>query len=193
VAVINDHVGNSHRHGLPCDEREWSLAGRPCRKRDKQAELPVKVCPSCFCTVASTVADCPECGHHWEPPRRELVTVSGSLQEIKQPGKFKQGDSVAYKGKGPCTVAAIFPEKNAAFLLTITGNDFTHQDCYISDLDHWDHFVAKQKEEAKSLEQRKQVAKARTREELEALRLERGYSRGWTDHILRARAKHGRV
>jgi DNA repair protein RadD len=82
VAVINDHVGNSHRHGLPTDERDWSLRGRPTRKRDKQAELPVKVCPACFCTVASVVSDCPECGHHWEPPRRELVTVSGSLQEL---------------------------------------------------------------------------------------------------------------
>ena len=36
--------------------------------------------------------------------------------------------------------------------------------------------------------QRRQiVGKARTREELEAIRLERGYSRGWTDHMLRAR------
>jgi DNA repair protein RadD len=130
VAIINDHVGNSHRHGLPTDERDWSLAGRPTRKRDKQAELPVKVCPQCFCTVASVVSDCPECGHHWEPPRRELVTVSGSLQELTA--------------------------------------------------------------EQHALNQRRQVAKARTREELEALRLERGYSRGWTDHILRARAKHGR-
>jgi DNA repair protein RadD len=131
MATINDHVGNSHRHGLPTDERDWSLAGRPTRKRDKQAELPVKVCPACFCTVASVVMDCPDCGHHWEPPRRELVTVSGSLQELTA--------------------------------------------------------------EQHALNQRRAVAKARTREELEALRLERGYSRGWTDHILRARAKHGRV
>ena len=34
---------------------------------------------------------------------------------------------------------------------------------------------------------RSEVAQARTREELETIRLERGYSRGWTDHILRAR------
>ena len=27
-AVILDHVGNAHRHGLPTDEREWNLAGR---------------------------------------------------------------------------------------------------------------------------------------------------------------------
>lgn len=39
---------------------------------------------------------------------------------------------------------------------------------------------------------RNQVAQARTRVELELIRLERGYSRGWTDHILRARGnRHG--
>jgi DNA repair protein RadD len=31
-AVILDHVGNAHRHGLPTDEREWNLAGRHRRE-----------------------------------------------------------------------------------------------------------------------------------------------------------------
>jgi hypothetical protein len=44
-----------------------------------------------------------------------------------------------------------------------------------------------------AINQRKQVARARSREELEAIRLERGYSRGWTDHILRARSKYGPI
>lgn len=124
-AIINDHVGNSLRHGLPTDPREWSLEGRQKRKRAASDAMPVRVCPSCFATLPSTLDVCTECGHTFETQRRALTIVEGDLQEL------------------PAGV------------------------------------IARRK--------RQQVGNARTREELEAIRLERGYSRGWTDHILRAR------
>ena len=126
-AIVNDHVGNSLRHGLPTDQREWSLEGRTKRgKRAASEALPVKVCDSCFSTLASAEPICPVCGFVFPPPaRRELVTVEGTLQELTA--------------------------------------------------------------QAAAQQRRQAVGKARTREELEAIRLERGYSRGWTDHILRAR------
>lgn len=126
-AIINDHVGNSLRHGLPTDHREWSLEGQS--KRGKRADsdaLPVKVCDRCFSTLPTTEHTCPVCGFIFPAPkRRELVTVEGNLQELTAQAAAKQ--------------------------------------------------------------RRQAVGKARTREEIEAIRLERGYSRGWTDHILRAR------
>jgi superfamily II DNA or RNA helicase len=129
-AVINDHVGNSHRHGLPTDARDWSLEGRTKRgKRAPSDALPVRVCPKCFSALPSTLQVCSECGHQFEAPRRELVTVDGTLQEL------------------PASV------------------------------------IARRK--------RTEVAKARTREELEAIRLERGYKPGWTDHMLKARSSYG--
>lgn len=130
-AVINDHVGNSLRHGLPTDPREWSLEGRTKRgKRAPSDALPVKVCDHCFATLPSAEPVCPCCGHIFPAQaRRELTTIDGTLQEL------------------PASV------------------------------------VARRK--------RTEVAQARTREELETIRLERGYSRGWTDHILRARGNHG--
>lgn len=126
-AIINDHVGNSLRHGLPTDHREWSLEGRTKRgKRPATDALPVKVCDRCFSTLPSSEPTCPVCGFIFPAPmRRELVTVEGNLQELTAQAAARQ--------------------------------------------------------------RRQAVGKARTREELEAIRLERGYSRGWTDHILKAR------
>lgn len=132
-AIINDHVGNSHRHGLPTDPREWSLEGRPKGKSRKPSDaLPVRVCPACFATQPAAQLTCDCCGHAIDPPKpRELTVVDGDLQEL------------------PAAVVA--------------------------------------------RSRRAEVGQARTREELEAIRLERGYSRGWTDHILRARGNHGRA
>jgi DNA repair protein RadD len=125
-AIVNDHVGNSLRHGLPTDQREWSLEGRQKRKRAASDALPVKVCDQCFSTLPSTEPVCPICGFVFPAAaRRELTVIDGDLQEL-------------------------------------TARDAARQ-------------------------RRQVVGKARTREELEAIRLERGYSRGWTDHILRAR------
>ena len=125
-AIVNDHVGNSLRHGLPTDPREWSLEGRTKRKRAASDALPVKVCDQCFSTLHSAEPICPICGFVFpQQARRELVTIDGDLQEL-------------------------------------TAQEAARQ-------------------------RRQVVGKARTREELEAIRLERGYSRGWTDHILRAR------
>lgn len=83
VAVVNDHVGNSSRHGLPADERDWTLQGRTRRGRAAAAELPVRVCDRCFCTMPSAVLTCPECGHVAEAPGpRTLETVAGALVEL---------------------------------------------------------------------------------------------------------------
>jgi superfamily II DNA or RNA helicase len=125
-AIVNDHVGNSLRHGLPTDPREWSLEGQQKRRQAASEALPVKVCPSCFATIPGPEPVCSICGHVFPPPaRRELTMVDGALQEL------------------PASV------------------------------------IARRK--------RSEVAQARTREELEALRLERGYKPGWVDHMLRAR------
>ena len=81
VAVVLDHVGNCHRHGLPTDEREWTLDG--VAKRSREAAPSVRVCPSCFCAMPSGTPACPECGHQFQPEIRELEHVDGQLVEIK--------------------------------------------------------------------------------------------------------------
>jgi len=82
VAVVLDHVGNCHRHGLPTDDREWTLDGVSKRQRD--AVPSVRVCPTCFCALPSRAPTCPECGHQFQPAPRQLQHVDGELRELEQ-------------------------------------------------------------------------------------------------------------
>ena len=62
--VVLDHAGNIKRHGLPDQERRWSLDGiaKPT------GEAPVKTCPECRAIVARAAQTCPVCGHvFWRP------------------------------------------------------------------------------------------------------------------------------
>jgi superfamily II DNA or RNA helicase len=80
-AIILDHAGNVSRHGLPDDERIWSLDGKVKTRKSKPAEVPVKTCPKCFATVASVATHC-RCGHEFKAAVREINHVEGKLQEI---------------------------------------------------------------------------------------------------------------
>ena len=82
-AIVNDHVGNTGRHGLPTDPREWSLEGRP--KRRAGATSPaVTVCPACFAAAPAAASVCPDCGHQLQAQvsRREMETIDGHLVEL---------------------------------------------------------------------------------------------------------------
>ena len=62
--VILDMVANFERHGLPDDDREWSLQGRKKRTRQKeQNTVRARVCENCFRTYAGNGRECPYCGH----------------------------------------------------------------------------------------------------------------------------------
>lgn len=116
--VILDMVANFERHGLPDDDREWSLQGRKKRTRQKeQNTIRARVCENCFRTYAGSGAVCPYCGHDNGKTRAELEA------------------------------------DERAELERITAEN------------------RKQK--------RMEVGKARTREELERIARERGYSKNW--------------
>mgnify|MGYP000847565055 CR=1 FL=1 len=83
-AILLDHAGNVKRHGLPDDEREWTLDGRrkSPRKRKDQDDISSKSCPMCFTVTQSVASQCKTCGHVFTPKPREIEEVSGELSEI---------------------------------------------------------------------------------------------------------------
>jgi DNA repair protein RadD len=83
-ATVLDHVGNTWRHGLPDDERDWTLEGR--RNRKKAAEDPgpaLRHCPRCHAIYRASLQACSACGTAAPPaPRTGPEVVEGELVEV---------------------------------------------------------------------------------------------------------------
>lgn len=76
-AIIIDHVGNVHRHGLPDSDREWTLDPKPPSK--KKNSVSVRQCTECFYTHTPAPV-CPNCGHIYEIKQKETPK---EIQEAK--------------------------------------------------------------------------------------------------------------
>lgn len=79
-AIIIDHAGNVERHGLPDEDREWSLEGR--KKREPRR---VFTCKHCYGVFAEYFTICPSCGAMTQQTRHERAgpqVVDGELREI---------------------------------------------------------------------------------------------------------------
>jgi hypothetical protein len=99
-AIIIDHVGNYARHGMPDDNREWTLAKKEKRKRaeiEKENAESVIMCPECFFTFPRENAEngcCPHCGEPLPKKTRklttdedaELIKVEGFQLDFETPG-----------------------------------------------------------------------------------------------------------
>jgi superfamily II DNA or RNA helicase len=84
-AVICDHAGNAFRHGLPDDEREWKLEGRPKQARGAPADaFPIRQCETCFRISPSSVRECPGCGEEFPIQVRELRQEAGKLTKLER-------------------------------------------------------------------------------------------------------------
>jgi superfamily II DNA or RNA helicase len=99
AAIILDHAGNIEAHGLPDDERVWTLEGR--KKGDQKAEVAVAVCRSCFATYRAVQRACPECGAERpvaETVPKALTVGDGELVEV-DPAELRRSRQ---KQEGAC-------------------------------------------------------------------------------------------
>lgn len=87
TAVLLDHAGNVMRHGLPDEDRAWTLEGVKKKKRktedDDEEDVKVKCCPDCF-SIHEPQPVCPNCGHVYEIKARKIEHIEGELKEIEQ-------------------------------------------------------------------------------------------------------------
>ena len=82
TAVIIDHVGNCYLHGLPDDDREWTL--EPKKKQENMVKI--RECQNCFSVYPPTLQKCPYCGHEAikEIQRKDKAVVEIDLVEMKR-------------------------------------------------------------------------------------------------------------
>lgn len=83
-AVVLDHVGNTWRHGLPDDKREWTLEGRKRKKgAAEEAAIALRHCGECFAIFPARLLVCPLCGAEVETQgRRPPMVIDGKLIEM---------------------------------------------------------------------------------------------------------------
>jgi len=80
-AIILDHAGNCQRHGLPDDERHWTLKGRE-KKRTSAPPTTLRVCSRCFAATRRGPYQCSCCGYTFEIESREVEHRDGDLSEV---------------------------------------------------------------------------------------------------------------
>ena len=70
-ATIYDLVGNVYRHGLPDEDREWSLT-KKIKPHKHTDTYPIRECKACFRVYKGTNRICPYCGHDNGLTRKEI-------------------------------------------------------------------------------------------------------------------------
>jgi len=84
--IVLDHVGNIERHGMLCDDRQWSLEGKKAGKRKKKDEAPdvnIQQCKHCYAVFRPGPEICPYCGKPIEKKAaRKLEEVDGELVKL---------------------------------------------------------------------------------------------------------------
>lgn len=82
LAIMLDHANLFRDHGFPDDEREWSLQGRPKRKKtDAEKEISMRICGECFAANRGAPMSCVYCGFTWPIKSRKPKQEAGELVE----------------------------------------------------------------------------------------------------------------
>jgi superfamily II DNA or RNA helicase len=82
TAIIVDQVGNVYRHGLPDEDRVWTLEGQKKKQQEPQ-EVKLRQCPQCY-QVHKPAPKCTLCGYVYTAEREGPVQRKGDLVQIDE-------------------------------------------------------------------------------------------------------------
>lgn len=94
-AIINDHAGNSLRHGLPDEYRDWQLNGEAIVKPPADKAQSLTACKTpvtidgklhlpCYATFKTGPSHCPYCGLILLRQARKIHEEEGELKEVNR-------------------------------------------------------------------------------------------------------------
>jgi hypothetical protein len=89
TAIIIDHARNCELHGLPDDERDWSLDGLTRKPGEKKQEVRVLICPKCFAAQKPGKV-CSFCGYTLPIKQGEVEEKAGELVEVDKEALARQ-------------------------------------------------------------------------------------------------------
>lgn len=110
-AIIADHAGNCFTHGLPDDDREWSLQGRAARLaavKGASDATPVRQCLTCYRVSPSFVIACPGCGTEFPSQARVVIEEAGSLSKVDREMLKRKATAVRKAEERNCASHAEF-------------------------------------------------------------------------------------
>ena len=72
-ALIIDFVGNVFRHGMPTEDRGWSLESPyKCKNKNGEPDILIRQCSNCFKCYEGMAKICPYCGYDNGKTRLEI-------------------------------------------------------------------------------------------------------------------------
>lgn len=72
-AIIIDFVGNAYRHGMPTEDRKWTLTEKiKCSNKSGEPEILVRQCTNCFKCYQGTARVCPYCEYDNGKTRKQI-------------------------------------------------------------------------------------------------------------------------
>lgn len=85
--IIFDHGGNVREHGMPCEDRIWTLSSR--EKKNTEKIISVRKCDRCYFDHKPCAA-CPNCGYVYPIVSRKIEEIDGELTEVEIAKKKKE-------------------------------------------------------------------------------------------------------